>query len=233
MIFGWPWYKFMGKKKKLDKWCSQILAVLLEIPWIRIAPDVIAIFQGLYTKLRQRGMYEVLAYETTLALHDPEGKRATLHKCEKVRFLQNNIIAYQDQAWGDGEILQAYRCSPGVAVDQYRSGYKTLILISLREVKHRGDVEEFQIQWEMEDGFLRETEQWETHIRHPTKHLKVQVIFPEDRSPQHVTVIERNRQRQQTLDESARKRLPDGRWIVACEKKHPRLNGHYVLQWEW
>jgi len=54
-------------------------------------------------------MYEVLEYESTLELKDRGGKRATFKKREKVRYLQDNVIAYQDQAWGDGEILVNYR----------------------------------------------------------------------------------------------------------------------------
>jgi hypothetical protein len=57
--------------------------------------------------------------------------------------LQDNIIAYHDQAWGDVDILLDYRCTPGMAVDRYRLGYKTYVLISRREVKSKGDVETF------------------------------------------------------------------------------------------
>ena len=106
-----------------------------------------------------KGMYEVLEYEATLELEDPEGKRATFKKREKVRYLQDNVIAYQDQAWGDGEILVDYRCSPGTAVDRYRSGYKTYILISRREVKNKGNADEFNVEWGIRQGFLRHIEQ--------------------------------------------------------------------------
>jgi len=58
---------------------------------------------------------EVLEYESTLELKDRGGKRAIFKKREKVRYLQDNVIAYQDQAWGNGEILIDYRCSPGTA----------------------------------------------------------------------------------------------------------------------
>jgi len=70
-------------------------------------------------------MCEVLRYESTLELKDRGGERATFKKREQVRYLQDNVIAYQDQAWGDGEILVNYRCSPGTPVDRYQSGYKT------------------------------------------------------------------------------------------------------------
>jgi hypothetical protein len=67
------------------------------------------------TKLHPRsptGMYEVLEYESTLELLDAKGQRATFRKREKVRYLQDNVIAYRDQAWGDGEILLQHRCTP-------------------------------------------------------------------------------------------------------------------------
>ncbi|MGD8968956.1 MAG: hypothetical protein PVI07_15730, partial [Anaerolineae bacterium] len=76
------------------------------------------------------------------------------------------MIAYQDQAWGDGEILLNYRCTPGTPVDRYRSGYKTTILISRREVKDKGDVNELNIEWGIRRGFLRQAEQGETHVTH-------------------------------------------------------------------
>ena len=53
-----------------------------------------------------------------------ERKICPFSKRQRVRYLQNNIIAYQDQAWGDGEMLVNYRCSPGVPVDRYKLGHK-------------------------------------------------------------------------------------------------------------
>ena len=82
------------------------------------------IFSGL-DWIRQhypKGLYKVLNYEATLDLKDKRGKNAVVNKYEMVRYLQNNIIAFQDQAWGDGKILLYYRCSPGIPVDKYRSG---------------------------------------------------------------------------------------------------------------
>jgi hypothetical protein len=110
-------------------------------------------------------MYEVLEYESTLELQDKHGERVTFRKRERVRYLQNNLMAFQDQAWGDGEILHNYRCNPGTAVDFHRPGHKTYILISLREIKKRGDIDDFNIEWGIRDGFHRKLELWETEIR--------------------------------------------------------------------
>lgn len=94
--------------------------------------------------LRQRGLYEVLAHTSTLELCDPQGKRAIYKKNQRVRFLQNNTIVYQDMAWGDGDIFAEYDCTPGVPVDRYQEGHRWQVLISLRETKNRGDVEEIK-----------------------------------------------------------------------------------------
>src|SRR5436305_8761719 len=51
------------------------------------------------------GMYEALEYDSRLELQDAKGEKSVLHKREKVRILQENIIAYQDQAWGDGDLF--------------------------------------------------------------------------------------------------------------------------------
>jgi hypothetical protein len=206
-------------------------AILLDIPWKQVIGYLWTTGKDLLSRLRGQGLYEVLEYESTLDLKGIGGKRAAFRKRQKVRYLQDNIIAYQDQAWGDGKILLNYRCTPGKPVDRYRSGYKTQNLISLREVKKRGDIDEFNIQWGIRDGFLRQTEQWETDISHRTKRMIVNVIFPKARPPLRASIIERSHQREVSLGK--KKRLPDGRWLVSWSKNAPRLHEQYVLQWEW
>ena len=181
----------------------------------------------------RQGLYEVLEYESTLELLDRKGKKATFKKRQKVRYLQDNIIAYMDQAWGDGEFLLDYRCSPGAAVDQYRFGHKTYILISLREVKQRGDTDEFYIERKIKNGFLRQQEQWETDISHPTRYVAIRLIIPMGRPPLRVALVENIRQKTTLVGDERQRQLPDGRWQVAWETDNPRLNERYVLKWEW
>ena len=210
---------------------DKIVSVLLELSWPDAVREVWQVIRKVIQSRSYAGMYEVLEYESTLELKDRAGKRAAFKKREKVRYLQDNVIAYQDQAWGDGEILLNYRCTPGTPVDQYRSGYKTHILISRREVKNKGDVDQFNIEWCIRQGFLTRTEHLETHVQHKTRHLKMNVVFPKTRHPKHTTLIEGNHQRSHNLGQSTR--LPDGRWLVAWETRHPRLYEYYTIQWEW
>ena len=179
------------------------------------------------------GLYEVLEFETTLELLDPKGKHARVSKRQKVRYLQDHIIAYQDQAWGDGDILQEYQCSPGVPVDQYQFGHKSIILISLRKEKIKGEVDEFHIYWKMKYGFIKDVESWATFIQHKTKHMKVKVVFPKSRPPQRVTIIEYKSRRAFTLGDNEKVQLPDGRWQLVYEKFKPKLNEEYLIEWKW
>jgi hypothetical protein len=221
------------KRSDYQRLLDKLITMLSGLPWLDLLEKAWKIIWKLIQGQPDPGMYEVLEYESTLELKDRGGKRATFKKREKVRYLQDNVIAYQDQAWGDGEILLNYRCSPGTPVDRYRSGYKTYILISRREVKNKGEVDEFNVEWRMRDGFLRDTEQWETHVKHNTKHLKINVIFPKSRPPQHTTLIEGNRQRGRVLGKDTQVPLPDGRWQVTWETHRPRLYENYILQWKW
>lgn len=96
----------------------------------------------LYQLIRQRlpgntDMYEILEYESTLELCDTKGSTAIFQKRQRVKFLQNNIIAFEDYVWGDGEIMADYKCSPGVVADRYQEGDRWNILISLRETKSK------------------------------------------------------------------------------------------------
>ena len=201
---------------------------------------ILAVINDLYgwgkaiiQKLTKPGMYEVLNYETTLEILDARGREAILTKTEEVRFLQNNIIAFQDQAWGDGKILLDYHCTPGIPVDFYRSGHKTHILISLRDVKQKGDSSKFRIQWRIKDGFLKTNGYWATDINHATHRMKVNLIFPENKPPSKLILVETNLQRTRELPIEIMTQLPDKRWQVTWEKKNPRLYEHYILKWDW
>ena len=188
---------------------------------------------NLFKGYRKEGMYEVLDYESELEIHDASGKTATFTKRKKVRYLQDNIIAFQDYGWGDGKIMQKYASQPGVSVDRYKIGFKTFVLLSLREVKNSGDVDEFHIRWDIKDGFLSKEGFWETDVSHRTKKMKASVIFPKGRQPSNLQVLESNLGKSYPLSSEHIKRLPNGRWKVNWECSHPRLFEHYVLKWNW
>lgn len=184
-------------------------------------------------KQPSQGLYEVLEYESQLELKTKTGRSALATKRQRVRFLQDNIIAYQDQVWGDGDIFADYRCSPGKAVDRYREGHRHHVLISLRETKQRGDIAEFHIERQIRNGFTHATEQWQTEVNHPTHRLSVSVIFPKSRRPKQLTLIEQNSTNTYPLGPEHRNTLPDGREKVTWTTDTPRLYEAYIIRWKW
>ena len=180
-----------------------------------------------------KGLYEVLSYHCNLEIHDKSGDQATYSKKQKVRFLQNNILAYQDQAWGDGESFADYQCSPGIPVDRYQDGNIWRILISLREVKSRGDVSTFHIERKIKDGFPGSTEYLQTKIDHATRYLEMSVVFPKQRPPRRFLLQQTNANRTKPLSNNHIHQLPDKRIKVTWSTKKPQLFEMYTLRWEW
>ena len=120
-----------------------------------------------------------------------------------------------------------------MAVDTYREGHRTNILISLRETKHAGDVEEFRIDRTIKDGFTRASEDLQIDIDHRTRNFSIGVVFPRNCQPREVTLIEQNSTRSQVLGPEHQVAWPDGRQeVVWCTDK-ARLYEAYILRWEW
>jgi hypothetical protein len=181
----------------------------------------------------KQGMYEVLEHHAQLELCDPSGHLAVYSKKQRVRFLQDNIIAYQDQAWGDGDIFADYQCSPGVPVDRYREGQRYRILISLRGTKKRGDIEEFLIQRTIKNGFTHPVEDLQTDIDHVTRLLTVTLVFPKTRPAREVRLIEKHAERSHVLGAETTRSLPDGRRQVMWRCTNPKRFEAYLLRWQW
>ncbi len=181
----------------------------------------------------QEGMYEVLEYEARLELRDAAGKYAVFFKRQKVRFLQDNIIAFQDQAYGDGDIFAEYKCSPGVPVDRYQEGYRFKVLISLRQTKNRGDIEEFRIERHIKHGFVNSEGYFQTNVDHQTDKFSLSVVFPSERKPFEVFLVEEDAARTTALTAENMHELPNGKWLVEWSTNKPKRFESYILRWKW
>lgn len=212
---------------------AQWLSRLSMVPWLEVIAFAWKIGRKLWRGLADEGMYEVLDFHASLELLNTKGTRAHCQKHQKVRFVQNGIFAYQDQIWGDGDQLVNYQCSPGVERDRYRRDEKTFILISLRDTKHRGELEEFHIARDIHDGFVRKHEQWGVDISHQTKHCQLTLIFPANRQPKRIEQRTYLQGTKQVLHTNSINQLADGRWQVRWKVSKPRLNERYIFWWEW
>lgn len=217
----------------IGKSAIQSIIKNLGLSWFEIAGELWKLGRKVMRGLASEGMYEVLEYDSTLEIHDKGGKKATFHKRMKIRFLQDDIVAFHDYGWGDGEILLNYKTNKGKAVDQYRSGYKTYILLSLREVRNKGDIDEFNISWDIRNGFLLSDGYWATTVSHRMKKLRTSVVFPKSKLPHRVFLEESNRRRTRVLGSEFQKRLADGRVRVTWETNKPKLYELYTIRWDW
>lgn len=182
---------------------------------------------------RSKNLYETLDYQADLALVDPLGKKAVHTKHKTIRYLQNNVVAYTDQAWGDGDLFADYQCSPGIPVDRYREGQGYRVLISLRETKNAGDKEQIHIDRTILNGFTKATESFQCRINYDTRQLTMRVTFPATRLPKRLSLIEQNSGRTQVLGKEHLRDLPDGRQQVVWATDYPRLFEVYTVKWIW
>jgi hypothetical protein len=178
-------------------------------------------------------MYQILDYDSTLELLDATGKTAVFKRRQRVKFLQDHIIAFQDYAWGDGDIFAEYNCSPGYEVDRYREGDQWNILISLRETKSAGDIIDFHTERKIKDGFLKEEEWWQVVIRHQTKQFKLAIIFPRKRRCKQASLLHRDRHRTTPLGPEHFTDLPDGRQVLTWETRKLNRFDTYIVKWVW
>lgn len=179
------------------------------------------------------GVYEILAYDSTLELLDAKGKMAVFKRHQRVKFLQNNIMVFQDHAWGDGNIFVEYKCSPGVVVDLYQEGDRWNILISLRETKSKGDVTDFFIERTVKNSFLKAEEWWQVEVWYKTQKLALSLIFPKGRHCQRALLQTRGGNRTVVLEQQQFHLLPDGRQLLRWEATNPAQAEIYMLRWQW
>lgn len=178
-------------------------------------------------------MYEILDYDSTLDLVDPKGETAIFKKRQRVKFLQNNIIAFQDYAWGEGKIFADYRCTPGTEVDRYQEGDRWNVLISLRESKSASDITDFYIERTVKHGFTKDEEWWQVEIRHPTKQFKLAIIFPQQRHCQKAVLLQRSQHQAISLGRTHFIDLPDGRQMLTWEAHQINNLEIYTIKWNW
>jgi hypothetical protein len=201
--------------------------------WATFGLDLYHKVSALLKHESHEGLYELLEYDAVLELLDRKGRTAIFKKRLRVKFIQDDVITFQDHAWGDGDILAEYGCSPGIDVDRYPEGDRWNVLISLRETKSRGEVEDFYIQRKIHHGFPRKEEWWQIEMQYQTRHLKFAVKFPPGRHCSRAVLIERKRNRSTLLGPQHFVDLPDGQRILTWENAKPRRFETYTIKWQW
>ncbi len=201
------------------------------IDWLTLLPPLFNLLSRWLKRQEHEGMYEILEYDATLELLDRRGKTAIFKRQQHIKFLQDYIIAFQDYAWGEGNIFADYKCSPGVEVDRYREGNQWNILISLRGTKNAGEEMTFYTERKIKEGFINKVEAWQTSIRHRTRQFKLAIIFPKTRRCRRATLLYRHREH--PFNQEHFSTLPDGRQMLTWETNSLKHFEDYTIKWWW
>ena len=199
--------------------------------WLTFLPDLLTLLRRWLKRQTHDGMYDILDYDATLELVDPKGKTAIFKRRQRVKFLQDHIIAFQDYAWGEGDIFEDYQVSPGQIVDRYQEGDQWNILISLRQTKSAGEIIDVFTERTIKRGFTKAKEWWQVEVRHHTRHFKLAIIFPHQRPCRQAML--RHRHRQTTFEPKHFTALPDGRQVLTWETNSLKRFETYNLTWRW
>jgi hypothetical protein len=180
-----------------------------------------------------QALYEVLSFQVTLELLDPRGEVAVLEREEELRFLQDGVVGLYHQVWGVGDLFDEYEVEPGIVADRFELGSRQVTLISLRQIKNRGDVLHLRIRRQVKQGWTHRREWLETAINHQTRFVQVKVIFPDARPPIEVAVSELQSGTSEELDQASRSVDAQGRTVIVWERRSPVLGETYLLTWGW
>ena len=96
-----------------------------------------------------------------------------------------------------------------------------------------GDVTELNLERTIRGGFTEASEWFQTELNFKTHRVRVAVVFPRNRPFRRAILIQRSRGRSQVLGESNLSRLPDGRQVLAWERRNPPVGELFTLKWDW
>jgi hypothetical protein len=120
-----------------------------------------------------------------------------------------------------------------VEADRYRESDRWNVLISLRETKQSGDIQDFHIERVVKRGFTKSEEWQQAEIRHRTHHLKLSIIFPKARPCRRATLRLRRRNQVIALGQEHFHVLPNGRQVLSWETRNVRPLEVFTLRWQW
>jgi hypothetical protein len=172
--------------------------------------------------------YEILDYQATLTLEDPKGMKATFHRTQEIRFLQDGVAGVLDHFWGDGVALTSYHNSAGLLKDSFRDQGQRHLVIDLKRSMLRGETLSFNVIREAMAGFTKDDEWVETTVDHPTKRLSRNIIFPKERPCQSATLHSDRGEVPLPII-----KLPQGNTLIHFKIDRPLMNTSYTVRWSW
>jgi hypothetical protein len=180
-----------------------------------------------------QALYEVRRFDATLEMLDAEGQTAVLERDQELCFLQDGVVGLYHQVWGEGELFDEYEVRPGVVADRFQLGSRHISLISLRQIKNRGDTLQLRIRRQIRGGWSDPEEWLELAVNHQTRRLRLTVIFPVKRPPQQAFVELQSTGTSRVLEPRRWQVDDQGRTVLTWQERQPVLGETYRLRWQW
>ena len=130
-----------------------------------------------------------------------------------------------------GDLASQYACAPGRIVDVVRLGNRTWLLISLGEVKHRGDQVQLEVTRVLSDAFFSSDESVTVTTVGRPRRLTARIVFPEGRNPLNALAVCEGSHGAQELELSSES-VAD-RAVLRLQVPRPRPNALYAIRWTW
>jgi hypothetical protein len=172
--------------------------------------------------------YEILDYQATLVLVDPQGRQAIFRRTQQIRFLQDGVSAILDHLWGDGVTVSRYRNTAGPIGESFKDAGVRHLVIDLERPMGRGETLGFEVERTAMAGFTRPDEWLETTFDHAISQFGQQVIFPNWRPCQWAELIVGYQ-----VEPLQPIRLPDGRTLLQFAITRPQTDLPLTLRWHW
>jgi hypothetical protein len=192
---------------------------------------------ALWVRERYGGIYEILTSQLIWNLEAQDGSLARVTKRNRVRFIQNNVLAIPDYIWGDGAMSSDYTCTPGKKVAEHQEGAKNCVVIALDRMYKRDEELDIEIARTVRGAFTGKREWIEVKPVAGTPALSFMVIWPAGREPRDATVTieneRRNRRKVRALGDEQLAWHEGGRRKYAEHFDNPSSDEVIRVDWSW
>jgi hypothetical protein len=179
----------------------------------------------------QQVLYENFSLDLALDIRDVAGRRAILHRHQRVRFLVRDVDVIRDLVWGDGNQVARYAVIGGRRLSVTKEGSKRVILLGLPRTRLTHRQAQMRSRRIIEGGLTSTTEYLETMVERPTGRLALKVQFPVGRPPKEAYLV--TSPPEERVKKAPVRCAADGRAYVTWRQRKPDLFRTYGIRWSW
>lgn len=179
--------------------------------------------------------YETLVYDWEWDIDASDGSHAVCNRTLGVRYLSDTRAIAEMVASNATDPFAGFQCSPGTLVHQYEDTGQKWGLISLGDVRKRGQTETFNIRRELTDVFTDPTVEWVfVEWQSLTHNVNIKVVLPPGRAVKRAWLEQASSGKRTELTDARGIEEAAGRkHLVYRGKPNLRRPDRLTIRWEW